>query len=194
MLARLSLAGVSMFSAAGDRGSSDCVNNETGRQEHPPGRGLPGFQSPRDLGGGSRIELDRSEQARRRGVWSGWLPRRRWTHRAVAAVARRSLFERPWWQPKSVTKSSMRTVPDVVAHAAETPGWPAVTVFNAGRRTRPRPGRWNECRDAVHRIDDRADRSERAGQRASGARPGANRCSTTTGRQEAEHLLRHRDR
>ena len=128
VLARLSLAGVSMFSAAGDRGSSDCVNNETGKGNTRLAVDYPGSSHHVTSVGGTRIELTAANKRADEVVWFGPSAEPPLSSSTGGGGGTSILFERPWWQPKSVTKSSMRTVPDVVAHAAETPGWPVVTL------------------------------------------------------------------
>lgn len=128
VLQRLALAGTSVFVAAGDQGSSGCVvNNGSGEGNKKLAVGYPGSSPFVTSVGGTRVILD--SQNRRTGEWvwnsapslppvgpllgAGGGGTSRW-------------FDRPWWQPKSTTKSTSRTVPDVSAHAAPGPNWPLV--------------------------------------------------------------------
>jgi kumamolisin len=137
VLARVALSGTSSFSAAGDRGSSDCVNNATGKGNKRLAVDYPGSSEFVTSVGGSRIELTAENTRSDEVVWFGpavdsaVIP----PSTTGGGGGRSILFGRPWWQPKSVVKSSARTVPDVVAHAAQTPGWPVVTVVPG--RTEP---------------------------------------------------------
>ena len=123
---RLGLIGTSVFSAAGDQGSSDCVVNDgSGDGNKKLAVDYPGTSAFVTSVGGTRLIVDESNQ--RVGEWV-------WNSTAALPPIGPSLggggggtsrwFERPWWQPKSITKSSMRTVPDVAAHAATGPFWP----------------------------------------------------------------------
>ncbi len=129
VLARLALVGTSSFSAAGDRGSSDCVNNETGKGNTRLAVDYPGSSEYVTSVGGSRIELTTDNKRADEVVWFGpaiesaLIP----PDNTGGGGGYSILFDRPWWQPKSDTKSNARTVPDIVAHAAGTPGWPVVT-------------------------------------------------------------------
>lgn len=126
VLSRLGLIGTSVFSAAGDQGSSDCVeNNGTGKGNKNLAVDYPGSSTFVTSVGGTRLIVD--EANGRVGEWV-------WNSTAALPPVGPSLggggggtsrwFERPWWQPKSVTRSTMRTVPDLAAHAATGPFWP----------------------------------------------------------------------
>lgn len=126
VLARLALAGTSVFSAAGDQGSSDCVeNNGTGEGNKELAVDYPSSSPYVTAVGGTRLIVDKANG--RVGEWV-------WNSTAALPPVGPSLggggggvsrwFERPWWQPKSVTKSGQRTLPDVAAHAATGPFWP----------------------------------------------------------------------
>jgi len=132
VLARLSLAGVSMFSAAGDRGSSDCVNNETGKGNPRVAVDYPGSSHHVTSVGGTRIELTAGNRRADEVVWFGPRAQPPLASATGGGGGTSMLFERPWWQRRSVTKSTMRSVPDVAAHAAQTPGWPVVTTAEVG--------------------------------------------------------------
>ena len=123
---RLGLIGTSVFSAAGDQGSSDCVeNNGTGKGPKKLAVDYPGTSPYVTSVGGTRLIVDESNE--RVGEWV-------WNSTAALPPVGPALggggggtsrwFQRPWWQARSVTGSSMRTVPDVSAHAAPGPYWP----------------------------------------------------------------------
>lgn len=136
---RLGLAGTSIFSAAGDRGSSDCVNNETGKGNTRLAVNFPGSSSLVTSVGGTRIELTPDNQRANEVVWFG--PKLQTPVSAPEPVGGGGgssiLFDRPWWQPKSVTHSQVRTVPDIAAHASPVPGWPVVTATPNGLELMP---------------------------------------------------------
>ncbi len=127
MALRLSLLGTSVFVAAGDDGSAcqagkRCVDWPTS---------LPFVTSV----GGTRLALDRTN---RRVAETGWndFP---WLSAANAGGATSGgmshMYSRPWWQPRAVVRSSMRSVPDVSAHASRLPGWPVALFYSASQGT-----------------------------------------------------------
>ena len=129
---RLGLAGTSLFSAAGDRGSSGCVNNETGKGNKRLAVSYPGSSQFVTTVGGTRIELTPDNHRANEVAWFG--PAMRNPLSAPQPVGGGGgtsiLFQRPWWQAKSVVHSTARTVPDISAHASPLPGWPVFTIEN----------------------------------------------------------------
>lgn len=122
--ARLALAGTSAFSAAGDSGSSGCVNQDTGAGPTMLAVGYPA-SSPFTTGvGGTRLTLTKNNSIASEVVWND----SPWGTTAAGNGGTSRLYPRPWWQPKSVTKSKMLTVPDLSAHASTYPGFPVVGV------------------------------------------------------------------
>jgi len=126
VLQRLALAGTSVFASAGDQGSSDCVeNNGTGKGNKKLAVDYPGTSPYVTSVGGTRIILDAANNRTGEWVWNSTAqlpPDGPLLGGGGGGTSR--WFERPWWQPKSMTKSSSRTVPDVSAHAAPGPNWP----------------------------------------------------------------------
>ena len=126
VLARLALAGTSVFSAAGDQGSSDCVeNNGTGEGNKELAVDYPGSSPYVTSVGGTRLIVDKANGRVGEWVWNSTValpPVGPAKGGGGGGVSR--WFERPWWQPKAMTKSAMRTVPDLAAHAATGPYWP----------------------------------------------------------------------
>ncbi len=125
VLLRLGLAGTSLFAAAGDRGSSDCINNETGTGPVKAAVDYPGSSTYVTSVGGTRIALDRANRRVREYVWNSSDSLPPIGPDEVAGGGGRSvLFDRPWWQPADMTRATVRTVPDLSAHAANGPGYP----------------------------------------------------------------------
>lgn len=133
VLLRLGLAGTSTFSAAGDRGSSDCINNETGQGPKRLAVDYPGSSPYVTSVGGTRLEVSADNTRSDEVVWnSTWALPPNGPEAVAGGGGTSALFARPWWQPKSTTKSSMRTVPDVAAAAAPAPGWPLFAQGDGG--------------------------------------------------------------
>lgn len=123
---RMGLAGMSFFSATGDSGSSGCVDQNNGEGPRQANTTYPGSSRFVTAVGGSMIQLDAANQRSSEFVWNNTKLSFAGTPAAQPVGGNGGtsmLYERPWWQPKSVTKSGMRTTPDLVAHAG-TPGWP----------------------------------------------------------------------
>lgn len=119
VLLRLALAGTSSFSAAGDSGSSACWNDDT--QKGPEGLAVNYATSSPYLTavGGSDLTLNADNTRANEIVWNtsdGG--------KAGGGGGVSTLFDRPWWQPESDTRSKKRTVPDITAHASSLPAWP----------------------------------------------------------------------
>lgn len=129
VLVRLGLTGATAFSAAGDQGSSDCVeNNGTGEGNRKLAVDYPSSSRYVTAVGGTRLIVDKANG--RVGEWV-------WNATAAEPPVGPSLagggggtsrwFDRPSWQPQSMSHSSMRTLPDLAAHAANGPFWPLFT-------------------------------------------------------------------
>lgn len=125
VLLRLGLAGTSVFASAGDRGSSNCINNDTGKGPTRLAVDYPASSHFVTGVGGSRIRLDNANRRDREVVWndSNLLPPLG-PLEGAGGGGRSVLWERPWWQDARATRSATRAVPDVVAHASLGPGWP----------------------------------------------------------------------
>lgn len=128
---RMGLAGTSVFSAAGDRGSSGCVNNDTGEGSEQLAVNYPSSSPYVTAVGGTRIELTPGNKRANEVVWFGPSVRSDEIppEKIGGGGGYSDLFDRPWWQPKSMARSAQRVLPDVAAHAAPTPGWPVVTML-----------------------------------------------------------------
>lgn len=119
---RLALAGTSAFIAAGDSGSSGCVDHDTGVGPTNLAVGYPA-SSPFTTGvGGTRLTLRKNNSIASEVVWND----SPWGVLAGGNGGTSVDYQRPWWQPKSVTKSTMLTVPDISAHSSTFPGFPVV--------------------------------------------------------------------
>jgi subtilase family serine protease len=133
VLLRLGLAGTTVMAASGDRGSSDCVNNATGKGPRRKAVGYPGT-SPYVLAiGGSRIDLTPENTRSSEVVWNATklgAPLGPQDTAGGGGVSR--IFDRPWWQD-SRTKTSGRVVPDISAHSAGAPGWPLISLDDKGQ-------------------------------------------------------------
>ena len=130
VLRRMGLAGTTVMAAAGDRGSSDCVNNATGKGPRGAVVGYPGA-SPYVLAvGGSRIDLSTDNTRVSEVVWnSTGLAAPLGPDKTAGGGGVSKVFARPWWQDR-VTKTAGRVVPDISAHSAGAPGWPVISIDN----------------------------------------------------------------
>lgn len=132
VLLRVGLSGTSVFSAAGDDGSSDCMQEGMQPTEalKRPSVDYPGSSPYVTSVGGSRITLN--EQNARAGevVWNdSELPKGEAQPASQAGAGGggfSQLFSQPWWQAGAGTGSNRRTVPDLSAHASNFPAWPLV--------------------------------------------------------------------
>ena len=121
---RLALAGTSAFIAAGDSGSSGCVNHDTDQGPTELAVGYPA-SSPFTTGvGGTRLTLNPNNSIAREVVWND----SEWGVLAGGNGGKSQAYARPWWQPKSMTGSKALTVPDISAHASTFPGFPVVGI------------------------------------------------------------------
>lgn len=132
VLVRLGLSGTSTFSAAGDRGSTDCINNTTGRGSKSLAVDYPASSRYVTSVGGTRLTVSADNKRTQEVVWNSQAAQPPVGPQDVGGGGGTSeLYGRPWWQPRSLTKSGMRTVPDVAAHAANGPGWVLFTGTGA---------------------------------------------------------------
>lgn len=120
---RLALAGTASFIAAGDSGSSACVDHDTGVGPTLLAVGYPGSSPFTTAVGGTRLVLHRDNSIADEVVWND----SQWGVDAGGNGGESQLYPRPWWQPKKVTKVARAlTVPDLSAHASTFPGFPVV--------------------------------------------------------------------
>lgn len=122
VLTRLALVGTSALVAAGDRGSSSCVNNETGLGNTSAAVTYPASSKFVTAVGGTRLVLNRANAIKQEVSWNDTA----WTVKYGGGGGSSKLFPRPWWQPAAGTGNpAMRAVPDISAHAEATfPGYP----------------------------------------------------------------------
>lgn len=184
VLLRLGLAGTSTFSAAGDRGSSDCINNETGQGPKRLAVDYPGSSPYVTSVGGTRLEVSADNTRSDEVVWnSTWALPPNGPEAVAGGGGTSALFARPWWQPKSTTKSSMRTVPDVASpqrllrgglcsrkatagfELLQEGGTSAATPFTARQRGNPRSAAAPEGGTGVRCSSARAVPHAQAGPR-----------------------------
>lgn len=131
VLVRLGLVGTSTFSAAGDRGSSDCINNETGKGPQELAVDYLGATPYVTSVGGTRLKVDTSNHRVQEYVWNSLKGLPPIGPEAVGGGGGTSLsVPRPWWQPAALTHSSRRTVPDLAALAVPGPGWPLFSTVD----------------------------------------------------------------
>ena len=123
LLARLGLAGVGSFAAAGDFGST-CN-----------GRPFPGVAWPASSPfltavGGTRLVLTRANERAEEVVWNDltWLSSEEGG--GAGGGGRSALSARPPYQATLAVGGRTRAVPDLAAHASMLPGWPVVTAGN----------------------------------------------------------------
>jgi Pro-kumamolisin, activation domain len=125
VMRRLALAGTTMMSAAGDSGSSACVNDGAG-----PRLLSVNYNTSSPLMtavGGSRLVVNSQNKRVNEVVWNDTTMRQPYGPRITAGGGGHSIFfGRPWWQPKAWTHSDMRTLPDLSLHASGGPGWPLI--------------------------------------------------------------------
>lgn len=133
VLLRLALAGTSSFSAAGDSGSSACWNDDT--QKGPEGLAVNYATSSPYLTavGGSDLTLNADNTRANEIVWNTTDGGKAGGGEAGVST----LFDRPWWQPESDTRSKKRTVPH---HRARV----VVARLAVDARVPDRPDQWNQ--------------------------------------------------
>jgi len=122
---RLGLIGTSVMAASGDRGSSGCINNETGTGPKRAAVSYPSSSPWVTAVGGTRIVLDTANRRKDEVAWND----SPWGLEAGGGGGVSALYPRPSWQQKSVTGGNKRSVPDLSAHASLFPGW---YVFGVG--------------------------------------------------------------
>ena len=133
VLLRLSLAGTSLFAATGDRGSSDCINNSTGRGPKRKAVDYPAASPHVTAVGGTRITLDAGNQRTAEVVWNATrLSAPLGPEELAGGGGSSRIFTRPWWQAE-VVGGSRRALPDISAHAAGAPAWPLFSVDPQGQ-------------------------------------------------------------
>lgn len=134
---RLALAGTSTFSAAGDQGSSDCFpNTGEGSGDKQAAVDYPGSSPYVVSVGGTALSVDQANQRSAEVTWNNsTLPAPLSSGSGGSGGGVSMMFDRPWWQPGSMTKSSKRAVPDLAGPAAENPGVPLVLGNQMGAGT-----------------------------------------------------------
>lgn len=123
LLARLGLAGVASFGAAGDFGST-C----NGRPFS--GVAWPGSSPFLTSVGGTRLVLTRANERAEEVVWNdlAWLASEEGG--GAGGGGRSAVSARPPYQAGLAVAGRTRAVPDLSAHASMLPGWPVVTAGN----------------------------------------------------------------
>ena len=122
---RLALAGVSVFAASGDYGSSGCTNFTGDKQKAV---GLPSSLSSFIAVGGSRIVLNKDNSRKKEYAWNDEGLQPPIGPQPTAGGGGKSvLVAKPWWQRKAGISGKTRSVPDISAHASLGPGWPLWT-------------------------------------------------------------------
>jgi subtilase family serine protease len=135
---RLSLAGVSVFAAAGDSGSSDCVNQDTGEGDPQLAVDLPAATHAITAVGGSQLTVRKNNTLKKEWAWndSGLLPPLGPSN--LSGGGGQSIgISKPWWQKKAGTPGTTRSLPDVALHAGLSPGWPLWTAINSRLDVQP---------------------------------------------------------
>ena len=122
VFAMAGIVGTSVLVAAGDSGTSGCLHQ---------GLPIPGLRASYPSGspwvtavGGSRLVLGADNQRVKEVVWnsSTWDP-----GNDSAGAGGPTSYPAPWYQ-RSVSSADRRMTPDIVAHAAESPGWPVAVT------------------------------------------------------------------
>jgi subtilase family serine protease len=114
------IVGTSILIAAGDSGSSGCLHG--GGDDPAMQAGFPATSPWATAVGGSRIILGADNERVNEVVWNSttWDP-----GLLGAGGGSPTPYRSPWYQAR-LTSQDRRLVPDVVAHAAVSPGWPVV--------------------------------------------------------------------
>lgn len=122
LFALSAIVGTSVLIAAGDSGSSGCLHG--GSDDPAMQAGYPAASPWATAVGGTRIILGEDNERVNEVVWNSttWNP-----DLPGAGSGSPSPYASPWYQ-RSVTSKDRRLVPDVVAHAAVSPGWPVVVT------------------------------------------------------------------
>ena len=122
LFAMAAIVGTSILIAAGDSGSSSCLHD--GIADASLQAGFPATSPWATAVGGSRIILGENNERVNEVVWNSttWNP-----GLLGAGAGSPTPYRAPWYQRKT-TSADRRLVPDVVAHAAVSPGWPVVVT------------------------------------------------------------------
>lgn len=122
---RLGLVGTSVLVASGDRGSSGCIDNETGKGPTKRAVSYPSTSPWVTAVGGTRIVLNKANNRVAEYAWND----SPWGNETAGGGGSSIFFGRPSWQKRSQTRTNRRSVPDLSAHASGAPGW---AVFGVG--------------------------------------------------------------
>ncbi|MEI6622945.1 MAG: S53 family peptidase [Actinomycetes bacterium] len=120
---RLGLVGTSVLAAAGDSGSSGCVDQDTGLGPRQLAVEYPA-SSPWVTGvGGTRIVFTKTNSRAAEYAWNDqpWL-------NTAGGGGTSTVYPRPSWQRSKSVGGSRRSVPDLSAHASLFPGYALVGV------------------------------------------------------------------
>jgi subtilase family serine protease len=114
------IVGTSVLIAAGDSGSSGCLHG--GGADASIQADYPAASPWATAVGGTRIILGEGNRRVSEVVWNSttWDPQLQGAGGGAPAP-----YPSPWYQ-RSISSADRRLVPDVVAHAAVSPGWPVV--------------------------------------------------------------------
>lgn len=114
------VVGTSVFISAGDSGSSGCLHG--GGTDASIQADYPAASPWATAVGGTRIILGEGNRRVNEVVWNSttWDPQLQ-----AGGGGAPSPYPSPWYQ-RSMSSADRRLVPDVVAHAAVSPGWPVV--------------------------------------------------------------------
>lgn len=120
LFALAGIVGTSVLIAAGDSGSSGCLHG--GGTDASIQADYPAASPWVTAVGGTRIILGAGNQRVSEVVWNSttWDPQLQAGGGGAPAP-----YPAPWYQ-RSISSADRRLVPDVVAHAAISPGWPVV--------------------------------------------------------------------
>ncbi len=124
LLLRVALSGTSVFSAAGDSGSSDCEAQDPTIKELSVD--YPASSTWVTSVGGTRLTVNPDNTRGGEVVWndkqlpSGEYPKQQ---AGAGGGGQSILFAAPSWQEGADTKTKQRAVPDMAAHASEVPAW-----------------------------------------------------------------------
>lgn len=127
VLLRLALSGTSVFSAAGDTGSSDCESQA--QQDKKLSVDYPGSSPWVTSVGGTRLTVTPDNTRADEVVWNDKeLPADESLKQQAGAGGggMSILYKAPEWQNGADTKTEQRAVPDLAAHASQVPAWPLV--------------------------------------------------------------------
>ncbi len=122
LFAMAAMVGTSILIAAGDSGSSSCLHD--GIADASLQAGFPATSPWVTAVGGSRIILGADNERVNEVVWNSttWNP-----GLLGAGAGSPTPYRSPWYQAR-LSSQDRRLVPDVVAHAAVSPGWPVAVT------------------------------------------------------------------